>query len=1488
MLCSACPAGSSSHAGVYVGEMYIQSNCTLCSRGHYADTAGSPMCHACAPGSYAGERGSTACASCASAGLNHTTTISTASTLPIQCVCEAGAWLPEWPRRGGRRCERCPRGAHCAGGSHLPIALPGYWTSEDELHRAMSGGGGVRLATFWRCAGSDLACPGGTALLNVTAMCAADRTGPRCAACAPGSHPLGVLCRACNDPPWLPALFSFLLVAWPHAIVWLGARAGSLTLVVQAGQALALIGTFRVTWPSGPGGFRIAETLGGMRALLQDPDLTHLACDQDVAAGGMSTGGPTPDSTAWTLFQLLPFIEAACLLLMQFLVYLVVRTIARLPADDVAVRMAARLRRTYGYWLRVLMLQWPGLLYRCLMRIRCEADDAASSYSAIVPSPWTDIEDVGSGDSPPPPPQYGLVPPPPPPPPPFQYPLPPPGFFPSPPPAPPTTPPPTPPPSPPLPFHPPPSHPPSIPPTPPFAPPAPGALPPPMRTCVYTGHALDADLIGTAIVLLIILIAIPLHSAYRIRLDLRRRSTRSHRAREAYGRFYRALRPGAHAWELTTAARFSVLAILSAALPEHAELQTTIALLLIVISLYLHASHRPHLVTPHAALYAALDGCTVVFLLLMVISHLHANAPPLWSADGDAAWSTLTQCIAYTAMTASSDSDEGATCLKLLAPFLMACVLGLGGAIGAIAFIGDIRHASLLSTLLRLPRSHHLETDPYSLSISASRTALKLPLTKRRVLTAHLRALRAPTPSPEATAVAIALTDALPSTLDWALAAPAAELDALRTIVTHLRETPRHGPAAATFRGPTRAAALAHLLEGRQSAPLQSVSGRESLLRLLREVSGHHALPATPLPPEPDVTDRSLPLRVPADALCVDAHHEVGIYVQVAVGRGGGAYENAAAAASAADESPSELLAVWLPIASMSDFDLSDRSVYVRYEPKSLASALASAGIIAPSHRERGEAPPPPPGRLVAVLSPDELERPPTELYEITIVTSDYDNAGTDAHVAITLTGSSATSGELLLHGRLGESPFRQGCTAVFHVARPSLGKLLTMRLAHDGTYGQPAWHVRLVEVRQPSSGMCYAFDVGQWLVSTMGSQSASAQLAPSREWAESPSGEQVAGEFAQRAYPVAPQPLISLSAPQPSPRAQDDAPAAREHQEDTNEPDAPNGHHPHGADTDSITAAPPSSRAGGDIEMSNQHAPPAMAPSYLYDHGHSSARPGFPPLAASQIGQPPPMPPAPMLPPPGAAGDPSQPYSQYDYSRGGVPGAPPWPGAQLSSAPPQPLPPPQPRAQAMAPEPSRVGDEPTPRSTTATVGATPGATPVPPLRLAALRQTEPPPRPHFGNVHAHAIPNRTAAASGPALAPPRPVATGEMVEGWPGLEDDDSETAASPGGEGPPPPLYMPLGDSRRGDGRPQPAAPPPTSAPPRTVQRLPLPQQGSLDSHACWPSPSEDPFACWPSPDIPPSGGGGAGGTSRAQQQPSQRYYGAGGPPGSGGFPY
>jgi hypothetical protein len=514
--------------------------------------------------------------------------------------------------------------------------------------------------------------------------------------------------------------------------------------------------------------------------------------------------------------------------------------------------------------------------------------------------------------------------------------------------------------------------------------------------------------------------------------------------------------------------------------------------------------------------------------MLSLLGHGHEHASPRWSASADDAVALLASCIGQGRLAEAADTPGGASCTKIVSALLVAFVLAFGGLAFAVGILRDLQHASRLSTFLRVPSTIRTGTDPHVLSLPAARVASHLPPSKRELLAAHLRGLRAMAPSPEAEQLALRLEESIPGICDWALEAPSRELAALQALLTQAGSV-RDGAASRALRLPARVALLRNLLESRPGAPLSSSASRETLLRLLREISEHSALPHTRLPDEPEPAEGDALLRVPADALVVDASHELGLYANVSTGgHTSGAFSSTEEASEAAEEANVRDVAqvsVWLPVHIAGEFDLLERSVSVRYDPATLAAAAyADCAGASPDGGALS---------LVAVLPPDEVAKQATEVYEVTIETSDRQKAGTDAHVRICLTGDRGVSGDVPLHGRLGESPFRRGSLAVFRFARPGLGSLTSLRLSTDGAYANASWHVGTVEVRHLASGVCYAFDIHQWLVSTIGSLGASTSLPPSRSWTEEAlGGEGVAAEFASRAHLVPPAPLIESSTP--------------------------------------------------------------------------------------------------------------------------------------------------------------------------------------------------------------------------------------------------------------------------------------------------------------------------------------------------------------------
>ena len=384
--------------------------------------------------------------------------------------------------------------------------------------------------------------------------------------------------------------------------------------------------------------------------------------------------------------------------------------------------MASRMRQTYGYWLRVLALQWPGLVYRCLLRFRCEADPSASSdasmsasfvFLTISPPP-----SMPPLPSPPTPPTSPLLSPPPPSPQPPDY-------FISPSPPPPCSP------LSPEPLFPPPPSPP-LPMSPPTSPPRPLAppglaeeLPPAM--CVYGGAALDVPLLPFVLVALAILLLVPVAIGMHIQRTRARRGLQERDVLEVFGRFYSAIRPSALGWEAAVFGQFALLSAISVLLPEHAEVQALMALVVLGLVWRLRAALRPQIVALYAQVAQCLDGLVLLFLLLAIIGHGVAHAEPLWTeADGQISYH-LSECLAQGRVFDPADSTSGARCAKLIvAPALLA-VLCMSAAVCVCSVLNDLRHHSALVSILRLPISQVDETDPQALSMSASQAALRLP-----------------------------------------------------------------------------------------------------------------------------------------------------------------------------------------------------------------------------------------------------------------------------------------------------------------------------------------------------------------------------------------------------------------------------------------------------------------------------------------------------------------------------------------------------------------------------------------------------------------------------------------------------------------------------------------------------------------------------------------------------------------------------------------
>eukprot|EP00960_Hanusia_phi_P059738 764272-Hanusia_phi.AAC.8 len=116
--CTACPAGT-------YNEVAGQDRCIPCSGGTFASSSGASSCSKCGSSHFTYTAGAISCSPCP----NNTRTINDTADGIDKCVCAFGTY--DVLGRAGHPCLPCPHGAYCHGGTLLPVARTGYWTSQE-------------------------------------------------------------------------------------------------------------------------------------------------------------------------------------------------------------------------------------------------------------------------------------------------------------------------------------------------------------------------------------------------------------------------------------------------------------------------------------------------------------------------------------------------------------------------------------------------------------------------------------------------------------------------------------------------------------------------------------------------------------------------------------------------------------------------------------------------------------------------------------------------------------------------------------------------------------------------------------------------------------------------------------------------------------------------------------------------------------------------------------------------------------------------------------------------------------------------------------------------------------------------------------------------------------------------------------------------------------------------------------------------------------
>lgn len=117
--------------------------------------------------------------------------------------------------------------------------------------------------------------------------------------------------------------------------------------------------------------------------------------------------------------------------------------------------------------------------------------------------------------------------------------------------------------------------------------------------------------------------------------------------------------------------------------------------------------------------------------------------------------------------------------------------------------------------------------------------------------------------------------------------------------------------------------------------------------------------------------------------------------------------------------------------------------------------------------------------------------------YEIYVVTSNRDGAGTDANVFLQIYGDRISDSGVIKLRRSAKNlnKFERGSTERFDIESPSLGELKGIRIGHDNSGLAPGWHLEKVIIRNKDKK--WEFICDQWLDKSEGDRKIERYLEP-------------------------------------------------------------------------------------------------------------------------------------------------------------------------------------------------------------------------------------------------------------------------------------------------------------------------------------------------------------------------------------------------------
>ena len=100
--------------------------------------------------------------------------------------------------------------------------------------------------------------------------------------------------------------------------------------------------------------------------------------------------------------------------------------------------------------------------------------------------------------------------------------------------------------------------------------------------------------------------------------------------------------------------------------------------------------------------------------------------------------------------------------------------------------------------------------------------------------------------------------------------------------------------------------------------------------------------------------------------------------------------------------------------------------------------------------------------------------------YKVILFTGNVDNAGTDAEVFITITGTETTTREYILDNPGNDR--EQGSIDAYTVEAENIGNLSYVKIRHDNSGDRPGWFLDKVIIIHQGSGTEWTLPYYNWL----------------------------------------------------------------------------------------------------------------------------------------------------------------------------------------------------------------------------------------------------------------------------------------------------------------------------------------------------------------------------------------------------------------------